>query len=56
MPILKLDFKERSILFVQLAQNCHCQDIGVGLSDKWQPCGCGVCECDKEQIKYPDWS
>lgn len=41
--------------------NCHCEDIvcnhpiGVGLSDKWQPCGCGVCECDKEQIKYPDW-
>jgi len=41
--------------------NCHCEDIvcnhpiGVGLSDKWQPCGCGICKCGKEQIKYPDW-
>jgi len=31
--------------------DCHCDTlvcsdlIGVGLSDKSQPCGCGVCEC-----------
>jgi hypothetical protein len=33
---------------------CHCdegpcmQPQGVGMSDKTSPCGCGMCECEKE--------
>jgi len=37
---------------------CHCDNlvcsepIGVGMTDKNMPCGCGVCECSP---KRPDW-
>jgi hypothetical protein len=38
---------------------CHCESnvcdklIGVGMSDKFQSCGCGVCHCatPKEESK-----
>ena len=39
--------------------DCHCDNVvcdgpvGVGVTDKTQPCGCGVCECDPP--KRPDW-
>jgi len=38
---------------------CHCDNLvcshpmGVGMTDKNEPCGCGVCECSPP--KKPDW-
>jgi hypothetical protein len=43
---------------VKCNHDCHCDNIvcvepiGVGLSDKSMPCGCGVCECKPNR---PDW-
>ena len=37
---------------------CHCDNVfcytpvGVGMTDKNAPCGCGVCECTPNR---PDW-
>ena len=34
---------------------CHCdiivcyKPIGVGMSDKWQPCACPICNCSKKE-------
>ena len=38
--------------------DCHCDNLvcshpmGVGMTDKNAPCGCGVCECTPNR---PDW-
>jgi hypothetical protein len=37
---------------------CHCDNLvcshpmGVGMTDKNMPCGCGVCECTSQE-PYP---
>jgi hypothetical protein len=37
---------------------CHCDNldcfepVGVGMTDKNMPCGCGVCECTSQE-PYP---
>jgi hypothetical protein len=39
---------------------CHCDNlvcfepVGVGMTDKNMPCGCGVCECTYHE-PYPIW-
>jgi len=41
------------------SHRCHCyapscdKEVGIGMSDKVQPCGCKKCNC--ESPKMPDW-
>jgi hypothetical protein len=38
---------------------CHCDNLvcshllGVGMSDKYTQCGCGVCECTSNRSNSP---
>jgi hypothetical protein len=47
-------------MYKKVCQNCqhecHCdnnvcpQPVGVGMSDKWETCGCGVCRCSPKDL------
>ena len=52
-----VNFEEKNNC-VNCNHECHCDNIvcdtlvGIGMSDKSESCGCGICDCTP---KRPDW-